>query len=78
MEIKVLGPGCSNCKALEKAVIEAVKSSGKDIIVTKVDDIMKIIEYGVMRSPALVINEKVVLAGRIPSKNELDDIIAKM
>ena len=44
MEIKVLGPGCPNCKALEKAVIEAVAASGKDIKVTKVDDIMKIIE----------------------------------
>jgi len=78
MEIKVLGPGCTNCKTLQKAVIDAVAASGKDIKVTKVDDIMKIMEYGVMRSPALVINEKVVLAGRIPSKNELDEIISKM
>jgi len=78
MEIKVLGPGCPNCKALEKSVNEAVTASGKNIKVTKVDDIMKIIEYGVMRSPALVVNEKVVVSGRVPSRSEIDAIISKM
>lgn len=78
MEIKVLGPGCPKCKTLEKAVIDAVAASGKNITVTKVDDIMKIMEYGVMRTPALVVNEKVILSGRIPSNTELNDIISKM
>ncbi|MDD3875576.1 MAG: thioredoxin family protein [Bacteroidales bacterium] len=78
MEIKVLGPGCPKCKTLEKAVIEAVHLSGKDIKVSKVDDIMDIMAYGVMRTPALVVNEKVVLSGRIPSAKELEEIISKM
>lgn len=78
MEIKILGPGCPNCKTLEKMVIEAVQESGKEIKVTKVDDIMKIMEYAIMRTPALVVNEKVVVSGRVPSKKEIEDIINKM
>lgn len=78
MEIKVLGPGCAKCKTTEKAVIDAVKDSGKEIKVTKVDDIMKIMEYGVMRTPAIVINEKVIMSGKVPSRKELDEIIEKL
>lgn len=77
MEIKVLGPGCPKCKTTEKAVIDAVNESGKDIKVTKVDDIMKIMEYGVMRTPAIVVDEKVVMSGKIPTKKEIEDIINK-
>jgi len=78
MEIKVLGPGCPKCKTTEKAVIEAVEASGKDIKVTKVEDIMKIMEYGVMRTPAIVVNEKVIMSGRVPTRSEMDEIISKM
>lgn len=78
MEIKVLGPGCPNCKTLEKMVTEAVKASGKNITITKVDDIMKIMEYAIMRTPALVVNEKVVVSGRVPSQKEIEEIISKM
>ncbi|MFO8055455.1 MAG: thioredoxin family protein [Bacteroidales bacterium] len=78
MEIKVLGPGCAKCKTTEKAVQEAVNESGKDITITKVDDVMKIMEYGVMRTPAIVVNEKVVSSGKVPSKKELDKIIENL
>lgn len=75
--IKVLGTGCSNCKSLEKATMYAVAELNMDASVEKVEDIQKIMAYGVMRTPALVINEKVVLNGRIPSIPELKEIIQK-
>ena len=77
MEIKVLGTGCSNCKSLEKAIRVAVEESGIAADITKVEDIQQIMAYGVMRTPALVINEKVALYGRVPSMKELKEIIAK-
>ena len=77
MKIKVLGTGCANCKTLEKLVINAVAELNLDASVEKVEDIMKIMEYGVMRTPGVVINEKVVLSGRIPSLNEVKEIIEK-
>ncbi len=77
MEIKVLGTGCPKCKQLEQTVREAVKSINLDAIISKVEEIDKIMSYGVMRTPALVINEKVVLSGRVPSLNEVKEIIEK-
>ena len=75
--IKILGTGCSNCKSLEKAAINAVAELNVDADVQKVEDIQKIMMYGVMRTPALVINEKVALYGRVPSVPELKEIIQK-
>lgn len=77
MEIKVLGTGCANCKALEKAVINALAEMDIAANVKKVEDIQKIMSYGVMRTPCLVINEKVVLSGRVPTSKELKEIIEK-
>ena len=77
MKIKVLGVGCANCKSLEKLAQTAVEQMNLDASIEKVDDIMKIMEYGVMRTPGLVVDEKVVLSGRIPSLNELKEIISK-
>ena len=77
MEIKVLGTGCAKCKALEKATIEAVKISGINATIRKEEDIMKIMEYGVMTTPALVVDDKVVLKGRIPSINEISKLISQ-
>ncbi|MGQ1788133.1 MULTISPECIES: thioredoxin family protein [unclassified Saccharicrinis] len=77
MEIKVLGTGCAKCKTLEKATIEAVEKTGIDAIVTKEEDIMKIMEYGVMTTPALVIDEKVVVKGKVPSVEEITELITK-
>jgi len=75
MEIKVLGTGCPKCKALEKATRNAVADMGIDATIVKEEDIMKIMGYGIMHTPGLVINEKVVFSGRIPSANELRDLI---
>ena len=77
MEIKVLGTGCANCRTLEKSVINALAEMNFDANVEKVEDITKIMAYGIMRTPALVINEKVVLSGRVPSMKEIKEIIIK-
>ena len=77
MEIKVLGTGCANCKNLEKATMNALVEMDFSVQVTKVEDITKIMSYGVMRTPALVIDEKVVLSGRVPSVSEIKEIITK-
>jgi len=75
MEIKILGPGCPKCKTLEKMTREVVEQSDIDATVTKVDDIVAIMNYGVMSTPALVVNEKVVLKGRLPSAEELKKLL---
>lgn len=75
MEIKVLGTGCPKCKTLEKLTKDTIQKLGFDANVSKVEDIVDIMNYGVMRTPALVINGKVVLSGRIPSENELTEIL---
>jgi small redox-active disulfide protein 2 len=75
MEIKVLGTGCAKCNTLEKSVKSALEELNLPTVVEKVDDIQKIISYGVMMTPALVINGKVVVKGTVPSVKELRQII---
>jgi small redox-active disulfide protein 2 len=75
MEIKVLGTGCARCKSLEKITTKAVDELNLDATVEKVEDIQKIMEYAVMRTPALVINEKVVLSGQVPKIAELKELL---
>jgi small redox-active disulfide protein 2 len=75
MEIKILGPGCPKCKTLEKLTREVVEESGIDATVTKVDDIVAIMNYGVMTTPALVIDERVVVKGRVPSAEEIKRLL---
>ena len=75
MEIKVLGTGCANCKTLEKLTINALAEMNIAANVEKVEDITKIMSYGIMRTPGLVINGKVVLTGKVPSIKELKEII---
>ena len=77
MEIKVLGSGCPKCRALEKATQDAAAELGLEASIVKEEDIMKIMEYGIMRTPGLVINEKVVLSGRVPSSGELKQILTQ-
>lgn len=71
MEIKVLGPGCARCKALESNVINALAEMGVAAEVEKVTAINKITDYGVMMTPGLVINGKVKVFGRVPDKEEI-------
>jgi small redox-active disulfide protein 2 len=75
MEIKVLGTGCAKCKSLEKVTRKAVEELNIDATVEKVEDIQKIMEYAVMRTPALVIDEKVVLSGQVPKVSELKELL---
>ena len=75
MEIKVLGTGCPKCKALMKAVEEVVNESGMDASVTKVEDINDIMKHGVMVTPALVVDGKVVASGKIPKKEEIKKLL---
>ncbi|NSW45117.1 MAG: thioredoxin family protein [Bacteroidales bacterium] len=77
MEIKVLGTGCAKCRQLEQIVIEAIKDMEVKPTVVKEEDITRIMSYGVMRTPALVINEKLVLSGRVPSVKEVTELIEK-
>lgn len=75
MKIKVLGTGCAKCKSLEKVTLKAVDELNLDASVEKVEDIQKIMEYAVMRTPALVIDEKVVLSGQVPKVSALKEIL---
>lgn len=75
MKIEILGTGCTKCKALEEAAKQAVALSGKFAQIDKVEDIMKIMEYGVMSTPALVIDGKVVSTGKLLSVNEIMELI---
>lgn len=75
MEIKILGTGCARCKYLEDVTRKAVQELNIDASVEKVEDIQKIMEYAVMRTPALVIDEKVVLSGQVPNIKQLKDLL---
>ncbi len=77
MEIKVLGPGCMKCKNMEKVVRETVEENGIAGTVTKVEDIMEIMTYGVMVTPALVVDGKVVIKGRVPTKDEVLKVLTQ-
>lgn len=71
MEIKVLGTGCKKCDDLYDNVIKALSQAGKDAKVEKVEDIVSIMSFGVMSSPALVIDGEVVVTGRIAQIEEI-------
>ena len=77
MEIKVLGTGCAKCKALEKATNEAVAKTGVNATVIKVEDIVEIMQFGVMTTPALVVDGEIAVKGRVPSIDELSKILTK-
>lgn len=71
MIIKILGTGCSNCKKLEENTRKAVELLGIDATIEKVTEIKDIMSYGVMKTPALVVDEKVKIMGRVPSAEEI-------
>ena len=75
MEIKILGTGCSNCKKLEANTKEAIKELNVEAKITKVEDIKDIMKYGVMRTPAIVINEKVKMFGKVSTVDEIKKYI---
>lgn len=71
MDIKVLGPGCPKCNQTEKIVKEALAEAGVEASVEKVTDVLKIAEYGVFGTPAVVINGDVKSVGKIPRKEDV-------
>ncbi len=75
MKIKVLGPGCANCQNLEKATRQALTDLGLEASVEKVTDYAEIAGYGVMSTPALVVDEVVVLAGRVPTARKVRELL---
>lgn len=77
MTIKVLGGGCANCKKLMENAKAAAKELGIDATFEEVKDIEKIMAYGVMRTPALVVDEKLIFYGRVAGVEELKEILKK-
>ncbi len=73
--IKILGTGCPKCKKTTALVEEVVKSNNIDAQVIKVEDIMEIMEYNVLSTPVIVIDEQITIKGRVPSKNEILDLL---
>ena len=77
MEIKILGTGCAKCKALEKATKEAVEKTGLNATITKVEDIVEIMQFGVMTTPVLVVDGEIKVKGKVPSVEELSKLLTK-
>ena len=75
MKIKVLGPGCARCQQLEKTTREAVKELGIEVEIEDIRDIKKIMEYPILTTPGLVIDENLVCSGRVPTKAEVTTFI---
>ena len=77
MNIIVFGTGCAKCKNLEQLTKKVVADMNLNAEVTKEEDIQKIMSYGIMRTPGLLKDGKVILSGRIPSESELKELLTK-
>jgi len=75
VDIKVLGSGCANCRKPEANIADALETLGIDAPIEKVTEYGEIASYGVMSTPALVLDDQVVLAGRVPSQAELANVL---
>ncbi|SCX78295.1 thioredoxin family protein [Alkaliphilus peptidifermentans] len=75
MLIKVLGPGCKNCKTLEENTREAIKELNIQAEVEKVTDFKAIVEHGVLKTPALVVDGKVVSSGKVLKPSEIKELL---
>lgn len=75
MEIKVLGPGCAKCKTTYNIVEKVIKENNLDIYLTKVDDIMEMMNYNILSTPAVVIDGEVKIKGRVPSEKEIKELL---
>jgi small redox-active disulfide protein 2 len=77
MDVKVLGPGCRNCALLEARTREALDALGLQAEIGKVTDPMAIVAYGVLSTPGLVVDEEVVVSGRVPTTRQLTDLLSR-
>ena len=75
MEIKVLGPGCSKCKTTYQVVEKVIKENNLDVELTKVDDIIEMMNYNIMTTPAIVVDEVVKIKGKVPTESEVKEIL---
>lgn len=75
MEIKVLGPGCAKCKATYNVIEKVLKENHIDAKLTKVDDIMEMMDYHIMTTPAVVIDEVVKMKGQVPTESEVKKLL---
>lgn len=75
MTIKVLGPGCMNCRTLERRTLEVLSEMNFKADVHKIEDLDSIVAYGIMRTPGLVIDEKVVWQGGVPTRDKIRELI---
>ncbi|MBU3806900.1 thioredoxin family protein [Bacteroides caecigallinarum] len=75
MEIKVLGPGCSKCKTTYQVVEKVIKENNLDVKLTKVDDIMEMMNYNIMTTPAIVVDEVVKIKGKVPTESEVKELL---
>lgn len=75
MEVLVLGPGCKKCVLTYDAIKKVVEQSGAEVSLRKVEDIMEIMKYNVMTTPALVVDGEVKLKGHVPSEAEIRKVL---
>ena len=75
MEIKVLGPGCSKCKKTYHVVEKVIKENNLDVKLTKVDAIMEMMNYNIMTTPAIVVDEVVKIKGKVPTESEVKELL---
>ena len=75
MEIKVLGSGCARCKSVYQVIEKVVKENNVDAVVEKVDDIMEIMKYNIMSTPAIVIDGVVKMIGQVPTESEVKKLL---
>lgn len=75
MEIKVLGPGCSKCKATYQAIEKVINENHLDATLTKVDDITEIMNYNIMTTPAVVVDGEVKFKGQVPTTSDVKKML---
>lgn len=75
MEIKVLGPGCAKCKTTYNVIEKVIKENNLDVKLTKVDDIMEMVSYDIMTTPAVVVDEVVKMKGQVPTESDVKKLL---
>lgn len=75
MEVKVLGPGCAKCKTTFQVIEKVIKENNLDVKLTKVDDIMEMMSYNIMSTPAVVVDGEVKMKGQVPSESDVKRLL---
>ena len=75
MEIKVLGPSCAKCKTTYNVIEKVIKENNLDVKLTKVDDIMEMVSYNIMTTPAVVVDQVVKMKGQVPTESDVKKLL---